>query len=509
MTAILTLADGTKKTLALIPNGDALEIRDPNRGLPDNWGQAWKTGAPVLWDSLDVTLPDTHGPLGPDLRGFVQTGPNSWNLASPQSYHYHARRNGIDIYGAGVGQHHATLPGDTLYFRFPRKDDPWEVRAITGGNRAAALAVLDIDTDRMNRWPWLAKVVGWYRFDASSLNPATPAGSRNCGFLLNPHGFHQRWGVPLPPMLHWYGTPASKEAGAGLRNEHYNAVAAWIGSGLVRGDDVAVSVGLALLRQQIAYGLIWCDANNRHRGLFRTESGDDTRGTQTLVPSWAKGLFNKGLVAAAAMLPDDKFIQDAFTLHGDYLLTVGHEWNGAGGARNLGHYLEALWTYWKATGHAAYADRATQELIHAMPIVGGLPYFPENPGSPSVSGGEGLLALAYARKWVIEGGIMPQYRDKLDAMLDWTIANLWDSATGRWSYFATVSPTGVQKTWSGWAQYVTGPTLLDLPQDVRALSEQFVFSYYARTPDVDAAYGGEGPGGQKWWHMIATYGAWK
>lgn len=499
MSASLTLPDGSTRALTLYPACEALEVRERNPGLPDAWGQGWTPGAPVLFDSWQVTAPGRTLLYG-SAFGATVSG-DTWTLAHPSDFHYRANRNGVPIWPALAG-HHAILPGDTLYARFVPADDPWELRmlaAIPGQAVARALAVLDFDEARIARWPWLQKMLGLYKFDATSLDPSTPPGHRDAAWLLNPPCFMRRWSAQpdgLPALAHWYGL-GTRQAGVSLTNEHYGSDAAWIGQGLRASDHRALTIGLYLLRAKIAYGLIDCDTACKHRGKWRTESGDNVRGTQGMVPSWAKE-YDRGLAAASVLLPNDDFIQCGAQLRRSYLLTAGHEWTGSGGARNIGHYLENLWHWYVATGDPAFMVKAEAEIAFALAKCH-YPWFPENPGSMTVSAGEGLLALAMCRRWM---GPTPQ----TDAMLAWTLANCWDPATGRCGYFVDASHSPATITWGGHFQGLNWMQL-DLPPAARAKIEAYMFTHYANAADCDAAFGGEGPAFEKWLPWLVTYGA--
>ena len=513
-TYTLTLPGGSVTAPLLPGGGDALEVRHRHGGKPDNWGWSqtpsrswgWTPGAPIQFYVWEVFAPD-HTMLAGGLYGARNPEPGRWVLADVGDWKVPARRNGVELWPQTATMHRL-FPGDTLYARLAPAKDPWELgylaTEITPERKKLALKIMGFDEDRLSRWPWLRRVLGWYCYDWSSINPNTPAGSRNCGWLLVPANFAKRWWINDPsPIAHWYGLGSRSAAGGeNLVNEHYGSDAAWIGRGLRDDDPVALTIGLYLLRHKIAYGLIDCDdTTNWMWGKWRNEKGDHARGTTGMAPSPAKE-YDKGLAMASVLLPDEPIIKRAAAIRRAYLLTAQRSWSGSGGLRNLGHFLENLRHWWVATGDERYRSKAESEITYALGIVGQLPYIPENKATGQAMSGEGVCALAAMRWWGF-----PQHKAKLDALLAWHVQN-GIAQSGQTPYEIYVKADGtVTQKWSGVFQGCNWLQVPGLPPDVAAKVEQVMFTKYAATPTCDATFGGEGPGWEKWVPWIVNWGA--
>ena len=499
---------------ALLPGGgEAFEVRLRNGGLPDNWGWSktptrswgWTPGPPICFSQWEVVVDEGLTLLAGGMYG-ARHDSQSWKLATPSDWKVPAKRGGVDLW-PGTETYHRVFPGDTLYARFVPADDPWELRylaKITPKQRAAALKVMAFDEARIDKWPWLAKIVNLYRYNVSSLNLNAAPGQRNVGWLLIPQNFAKRWWINDPsPIAHWYGLGSRSAAGGeNLVNEHYGSDAAWIGRGLRDDDPVALTIGLYLLRHKIAYGLIDCDdTTNWMWGKWRNEKGDHARGTTGMAPSPAKE-YDKGLAMASVLLPDEPIIKRAAAIRRAYLLTAQRSWSGSGGLRNLGHFLENLRHWWVATGDERYRTKAGSEITYALGIVGQLPYIPENKATGQAMSGEGVCALAAMRWWGF-----PQHKAKLDALLAWHVQN-GIAQSGQTPYEIYVKADGtVTQKWSGVFQGCNWLQVPGLPPDVAAKVEQVMFTKYAATPTCDATFGGEGPGWEKWVPWIVNWGA--
>jgi len=516
-TYTLTTPSGSITQPLMHGGGSALEVRHRNGSGADQWGLAAQpAGAPIPFYSWQVDAPGYTILVG-GLFGARQTGPGAFTLADATDWKLPARRNNLDLWSTSAG-YHRILPGDTLYARLAPAADPWELAylaaVLTPERRAAALAVMAFDEARIARWPWLRKVMGWYRYDASSINPATPAGQRNCGWLLVPQNFMVRWPYYLGSTTagmaacrHWYGLGSrSAVQGENQTNEHYRAAAAWLGCGLRTNDPVAVTVGLYLLRAKCAYGLVDCDPPHIDKGMWRNEKGDLVRGTTGTRPGRAKE-YDRDLAMAhaAGFTAEEPLLGRAAGLRMGSLLGPTWSWNGSGGARHLGHYLENLRDWYTATDDDRFRARAQLEIDHAMTIVGARPYFIDDPAHEKVSGGEGLCALAGCRWWALHGA-GANHQAKLDAMLAWYEAKLYSA--GQTAYYAVVNPDGTV-TWQAAAGFgaLNWLHIPGLSPAVRDGIEAKLFTKYANTPTCDAAFGGEGPGWEKWVPWLVGWGA--
>jgi len=489
--------------------GESLEVRHRNGQNPDAWGQGGLlVGQPVPFYSWEVDAPGKTLLMG-GLFGASQTGPGRFLIARPDQYKMPARRNGVDLWPA-TAAYHRIFPGDTLYARLAPADDPWELRylaTITPERKALALEIMAFDEARIANWPWLRRTMGLFTYDASSFNPNTPAGSRNCGYMLIPRNFLKVWPhyvAGLPAVQHWYGLGSrSAVAGENLNNEHYGCAAAWIGMGLRKDDPAALTVGFYLQRHQDAYGVIDCDSTaSPFRGLYRNEKGDLARGTTGTRPSRAKE-FGLGAAMMKALV-DEPMHDKTVALLVESLLLPGWAWTGYGGARGLGHYLENLRHYFILSGEDRFRARAELEINHAMGIVGTKLWFPEN-NDNRVSGGEGVCSLAACRWWALHGA-GAQHQAKLDQMLAWYEAHL--EVNGVVAYYATVNADGTV-TWQangGWGA-LNWLHIPGLSTATRSAIETVAFTKYANTPTWDAAYGGEGPGLEKWLPWLVCWGA--
>lgn len=527
MTATVRLTDGSTITAPLVAGGGEAVYPDwGNPGLPDNWGNNWPP-QPIFFDSVDIVAPGKAFLLGTvcDVPPpFLPDQP--WKVCRPGQFYYRNFRNGKVTHAAYDRAGHFIDGGvRMLPFRMVPADDPWELRLLakrTPAQFAKAAYILNLDDARVARWPWLKKMLDLYRFDASSLNPFAPPGTRNEGWLHVPEHFMSRWqGHPggEAAIRHWYGF-GTKQAGVSLSNEHYGHEADWIASGMRNGANpkqavLDLTVGLYLLRWKIAFGLIDCDAPNPHKGRWRNESGSDSRGTAGMQPSAAKE-YDLGLCLAHTLLPEDPLIARGFQVRLDYWLHSGQPWSGNGGARNLGRALQNLLIFYRTVDNLdarfALKDKARQFIDWAKSVNGARMFFKDT--SPDqCSAGEGVSALAYCARWCDEG-VRPDLRDHWAQMGAWYEANAgeWmDTAKTfyRAAYFVNPQTAPATPTWSGHFQglnWLGAPDWCITPA-VKAGLEKYMFTVYANTADCDAAFGGEGPGFEKWKPWIMYDGA--
>lgn len=480
-----------------------------NGGLPDNWGGSW-TPEPFFWDAIDATTPGRSILAGGVLD--VKVNGDAHSLARPNQFHYRNHRNGVVTHPAyaQAATRHFIDGGASFFMPFVKRSDPWDMEGLLaiGEVRAhQALAFLEPDEARIAKWPWLRKVLDSFTYDATSLDINRPAGQRNVGWLLIPENFMKRWpgeSFGLPKIRHWYGL-GTREAGTSLRNEHYDAPKFWLLRGLRSADPAALTVGKHLIWWKCCYGLIDCDAPNPHRGRWRNESGDNVRGTTGMAPSAAKE-WDEALLAAYILWPADPIFTRAVQVRGDYWKHAGQPWNGAGGARNLGRALLNLDAFYRATGDPAFADKARQFIDWAMTVNGSRLFWKET--SPNqCSGGEGVLALVGACRWVFDHGVRPEHGPHLQDMIAWYCANAGrfvDTAQQfyRASYFCDPTTTPATPTWSGDFQgcFWLGlrPFAPATLQPTFDAIERYAFTRYATRADEDCTFGGEGPGYVKW-----------
>jgi len=600
-TFTLTTPTGTITQPLMPGGGQSLDVRVRNGSGSDQWGLAAQpAGVPIAFYDWVIEAPPGYTLLMGGLFGARQLGPSTFQIASPDDWKLPARRNGVDLWPATAG-YHRILPGDTLYARVVPAADPWETAylasVLTPERRAAALDVMAFDEARIAKWPWLAKVVNSYTFNAACMNPATPPGQRGPGWLLVPGNFADRWtdgaaavgqwvqttntfltNVPIKSghalktnqwitlssvqewngtkwnlsplngsralvtgvtsnsctigvslgsrvvtggiltrdavyrlnegLAHWYGLGSrSAVAGENLSNEHYRAAADWLGVGIRNNDVGAITVGLYLLRAKCAYGLVDCDPPHIDKGKWRNEKGDLARGTTGTRPDRAKEYDRDLAVAhAAGFTSEEPLLGRAAGIRMGSLLGPTWSWSGSGGARMLGHYLENLRDWYVATDDDRFRARAQLEIDHAMTvIVKAKPYFVDDPAHEKVSGGEGLCALAACRWWALHGA-GASWQSKLDTMLAWYELRLYSG--GNTAYYAVVNADG-SVTWQANAEFgsLNWLQIPGLSPAVRNGIETHCFTKYANRADVDAAFGGEGPGWEKFWPWIVGWGA--
>lgn len=523
VSAIITRPDGTTITAPLVDGGGEAQYVDWGAtGAPDNWGQALPTPEPKFFDAIEVAASGKTLLMAPLLGiapPFLPTDP--WRVVKPTDYVYRMKRaNHHPVYDQ-AGHH---IDGGTwrLPFRFAPADDPWELRLLskrTPAQYEAARRLLNMDTARIARWPWLQEALGWFTLNAQSFNRTAAPGTRNEGWLCIPENFMYRWaGQPggIPALKHWYGFGSRFPGSEGLTNEHYGHAAAWIASAMGGGTDpwqalVNLTVGLNRLRWRIAFGLI-DSPGHKWDGRWRNEKSQEVRGSAGTQPGFAKDCWDLDLLLGYTLLPEDTLIARGYQVRGDFLRrNIQSPWSGTGGARNQGNHLETLLLWYRATGDPIFKVSAERYITWAMGpnVMNGALYF-NDPGL-GVSGGEGVTALAYTLRWVYEHDVRPDLKPYLQQIIAWYVAHAGrfeDPAKQFYKASYYLDPVTKIAQWSGNFQGLWWlPMAPWLPQNVVDGLERWMFTVYQNVTDCDAAFGTEGPGWTKWKAIICYYGA--
>lgn len=248
------------------------------------------------------------------------------------------------------------------------------------------------------------------------------------GVRLIPSVFAGKWtSVDVQSVSGWYGSSDIQSAGEGFTNCHYGHDAWFILSSLRGSCDPFV--GFNLLLHKICYGL-YRPSSSWFGGMWRYEKGvypgtsNPSRRGYGSAPSRAKE-YDLGLLMgyiAFAKEPLWFLIAEAVNIRRDNLLTTlpSNVWNGGGGARQLGHYLNNLYDFMtfdqlavgtSSVPRATYLAKARAVIDHAIKVNGSLDLF-KNSGNPRVSLWEEVSALTMILKWCREGAQFAQ---------DWTV----------------------------------------------------------------------------------------
>lgn len=483
---------GSRLPLQAVLSQDHLEIWNP--GLPDNFGgssQMKWTPEPVFFSGVEVSIPEDRTILLASLARYsphaiaaaaeeTAGSPTSpgllWKLAGPDDpKHFHSRALTQPVYGRSLSLHMLD-GGDRFYVRFAPAGDPFETAlAPQKPQLDRALAIEDFDPVR-SADPRLRRILGFYTFTAESLNRSTKQINRNFGWFAVPENFAYRWtSQSQDRVAWWYGVGDLHSPSEGPSNCHYNHDAHALEQYLLTGDPVALMYGLTMVRHKVALGLIDVDPNAptaaaraqlaHYVGMWRGEKGGMRVGESTPGPV-ANKQYDRGLVLASILRPDDTIIQRGMQVREKWLLSIDDPfiWNGAGGGRAIGHHLENLWWHWKATGNDAFKLTASRFIDHVFrkngQNIGTDALWFDNsirPGWNAVW--EEALAHVWIRRWQQEG-IAQQHVAHLDAMIGWLLQNggAWahkpapgePASAGRYMVaFEVSTPDGAQKSFKG------------------------------------------------------------
>jgi len=533
--ATITYTNGVVKTIPLVIGYSkhdptkilTVELIDRNPGRPDNWGQPWQP-EPKFVSALSAKAPGNFiipPTFGCQDNGLNNEGEREWDILTPESYKHKAQRNSVTIPGYEHCTQGLTIDGGaTLYVRWVPEDDPEELEyleeSIEGRDMNPIGMILNFDPTLINNRPFLKKVIGWNSL--SPYGPSAIAGQRNAGWLLVPENFIAKYPfnpTPLEGIRNIYGFGTRAAGAESLSNERYYHAANAFLNAVTTGDVGSALMGIWLVRWKIAYGIIDCDQNLWMRGMARNEKSTELRGCSGMAPSPAKSHF-KDLAIAYYLFPQDQLISRGFQVTSEYLLRPQRAWNGGGGARNLSHYLENLWYYYKATGNNNFKVRAENEINFAFTN-----FIKDNPWFPNVTSGstnemcheEGLLY--WLAKWMHDEGICLQHLGRVQNILK-HVLDYCVHSSGQFGY--KWNPTGNPGTaaseiylrplashecvYSGKFQgiwmiplkkYAVAWDLPQIYQDKLDKIEDFCMTIYQNIPQVDACYSAEGPGWEK------------
>lgn len=433
---------------------DETSLRIRNGGAPDDWGQGKWVAEPWYFQSIAVHLPEDRFPQLAAINGAVDAGDGWWSLVAPSDFDPpHPRYPKA-----------ATTPcldgGDTFYCRFTRRTDPWEFgRLPTPEQKTHALAVLDLRPDRLEQYPLAARLLGFYTFNQHSANKLCPVVERNFGWHMVPEHFVYKWTSQFTTRVSgWYGAGDIHSPSEGPSNCHYDHDAWALMRYLLTGDPIALAMGLTLVRMKIAYGLV--DTNEPrtkcwHRGRWRGEKGQYRRGV--LTPGVAANKENDlGLCLASILAPDDPHIARGIAVRRESLLGCNLQdvWNGGGGGRACGHFLENLEAHWRTTGDDAFKVRAEAFINHvfaknAQLAPNALWLINVNRIGWNAVWEEALWHV-YAAKWIVDHGVAPERLDALKAQVEWLLnVGGRDVANGFQVAFEVSTPDGAIKTYNG------------------------------------------------------------
>lgn len=438
----VTVAPRVVATLAR----DHLRIR--NGGDPDRWNTTAWIPQPFFFREVRVTCQGRRPQCWPMDLSRAGPGVGEWTLApadAPKHAHHEADDPAQPWYEPSK-RLHMIDGGESFYARLTTYEDPYELGPTTAAARYEALRILDADLALLDRWPLLRRVFDLYRFDASSMDLA--ASPRNFGWFLVPDFFASKYAWPIERSRGWYAWPDHQLPGDGVCNAHYAHDAHWLTSFLISGDPLRRTVGLALVRQKAATGLVDCDRpypSCRYVGMWRGEKAGPGRRGAPLGPTPAKE-WDVGLLMARALAPDDPLIAQACAVRRARLLGVAPAdiWNGAGGGRLAGAYLRNLRDHFVASADDAFRAKAEAFVGHLWMVrdAAAKTWDAANPANPMrwfPNGYDATKTAAWEEAtlhaqlyWWAERGVGAARLGDLDASLDWMIATCSGARGSEW-----------------------------------------------------------------------------
>lgn len=423
--SFITVDEGqtiTQGNLTLKLTSDYISIR--NGGGPDNFGNTglWTT-QPIYFREIAVLIPGKSVLLAP-FNGARHLGQDLWVLAGPNDYKHAHPYSPVRSWYQKSTTYHMIDGGDTFYCRFMTNGNVYEpVPSLTARQRA--LTILNLNTELLSNYPLLRRVLDFYTLRLSSLMKNSPL--RDWGWWLFPSNYAYRWtSVPIDFVSGWYGGMTDiMSAGEGFSNCHYDHILYFFIKYLLDNDETALAIAANLLRFKIAYGLIDTNLPRNpcwHKGWWRGEKGA-RRGA--VIGLSANKEWDMGLVIGSILLPNDDFIANAMQIRRDSLLQRGNQtvWNGAGGGRAIGHFLENLRFHYKATNDQVFKDRAENFINHVFTITGNGMWFPNSLRIGFTAVWEEALAHVQIARWMFDYGIGLQYESHLKDMVEWMITN--------------------------------------------------------------------------------------
>lgn len=336
-------------------------------------------------------------------------------------------------------------PGDALSTQYHLLDgsDCFEIRFVDPANptatanieakaleerRKKCLDLLNVDIQLLKEYPILQDLSGLYTANADSINPQSM--NRNFGWWLWPACYHARWGdwPALPYLQSQYGFMSTWANSDGLTNEHYDHPLFWMLSYLLRGDAVALEIGLTLLRKKISYGLYDInDTNHPYYGFWKQEKGNRL-GFYQLAPASAKE-WDTSLVVAS-ILTEEPIFQRALDVRVEALLKRPNDkvWPRAAGGRMAGRYLQNLLIFYKADINGRgneFISKAESFINYFFAAL--KPYekwIPNDYDRDWTDTWEGMTFYNFAQKWM-QMGICNQHIPRMAEMLEWTGRAAW------------------------------------------------------------------------------------
>jgi len=453
-TATVTWDDGSKETFALRSGGgEALELRERNRGNSDRWGKSGTPG-PRFVSRVTVTAPGRTILSGADAFGYIFGGNDSWLICDAATgYCYPAKRgdqNSPTIAGYEKSLDFHTFDGGDLigYVRLVPEDDPIEQRflasAITAKSAELAKRIIAFDEDLISRWPWLERFVSRWTLDVTSMSSSTPNQSRNFGWFLRPENFMARYPAHpggLASIKHHMGL-GTKIPGGTCNNEHEGHVLWYLAQSMRKNDLPAFHTAIGLARAAAAYGTILSNQNDLWYGLTRNENGNKMRGTAGMAPSTGK-MWMEGLIALDALLNhEDPLLAETVAEQGAAMKGNRYtlSYHDGGGTRLLSHLLMTLRAHWLASGDEGYRAKAVSEITGAFTRstgVGSKLYWPNlnTKSGNEMTYEEGLSGIV---AWWIEQapGALGQFLPALRGIVEHTLTHVvrWDGCVGyKWN----------------------------------------------------------------------------
>lgn len=409
-------------------------------GRPDAFGTtAWQPQPAKYNDAVADDAPNL--PLGAPLNGARQAIGNKITLVDHGDYR---PPHPNPTYQSD--QFHVLEGGDTAFWKFGLDPLPDEEA------RKKALELLDLRYDILAH-PKMQEILSLQTVRATSGTPSTKL--RDLGWIITPECIHTRHGsVGIETLQGWYHFGDINANTDGHTNGHYDSPLYPFVKYLLDGDTNAFHLGMYLLRQKLAYGLIQSNGprgSHWTKGWYRQEKGQQRRGHGG--PKWpncAKEWDGAFYLADLLTWPNGgELMRRARIYRDDCLLNrdVKLVWNGANGGRALGHGLDSLWYAYKRTGDDRFRDVAAAVIDHAffrVKQLGDPPYFPNTNLPTQISAAEETFAHAAIHRWQ-KNGVGVDHTIKLATMIEWAIEHggVWmPDGTFRVAYQTSV-PAGI------------------------------------------------------------------
>jgi len=520
-----------------------------NKGNPDPTPSQTPPPEPEFISALTFKLAaDECIPLG-SFIGAIDKGGGVWEVVRPGDWKQAAAYPVTNFAQyAPCANFHVIEGGKSLYVEKAKRSDPWRIaeRSPTPQDRADAIKIFSPNWELLVRQqPFFQHYFGTLKkYNDDSLRMNIPAGRHNSGYLLNPHGFAQRWAatysVASKANLWMFGTT---EAGVSNRLEFYDADAAWMLAGLLTNDDTALLAGYHLYMYKVAHGFL--DTDNAASTKRWRWAGEHSIGG--LLGAADSKQWDLSTAIFDTLWPNHPIGRPVFlkrvAKNRNYLF-----WGGNGGGRECGNKIKNAWYMWQSSGDDVIRDRACWEIDEVFRvIIKDKDFLEDNKGTGVCWPGESMpVFLKFVYHWYLDGGIgsislsgqngmanwngqtfdqrNPGFAAKLDRMLTWmcTYGGVWVDAPAmtKWNAGYRVNSctniSGIPQIqgnlqgifWMGLEKRATTAFQKKVIGAVEKHTFTSTGAYYQNPMTLlGSDYGGQGPGWCKWIEGIVAASA--